>query len=272
MFYHTIERIIHIDALIMGIDVVRPKNFYFPGETHDFWEAVYVCDGNVTATADERVYRLSSGNLLFHKPMEFHRIWTDEESAPHLMILSFKAGGNGMRRFENSCFELSPSQRKRLTEITAHFPPPPPTDDDIVQTDPLTLNRAASMLEMLLLDLMDRPEYSGHTMTGDESQYARIVNVMKQNCDRTLSVEDLAQLCNLGVSNMKRIFACFSDVGIAKYFLSLKVRRAMELLDEGMPASKVAEALDFSEISYFYTVFKRETGMTPTQYKKSHPV
>lgn len=271
MHYHAVERMVRIDALLMGIDVVRPKNFYFPGESHDFWEAVFVCDGNVTATADERIYRLNSGKLLFHKPMEFHRIWTDAENAPHLMILSFKASGSGMRRFENCCFELNLNQRKRIAEITSFFPRPPYTDDEIVETDPLTLNRAATLLEALLLDLMDRSEYSGHAMTGDEIQYARIVNVMKQNCDRTLSVEELAKLCNLGVSNMKRIFAGFSDVGIAKYFLSLKVRRAMELLDEGLSASKVAEALDFSEISYFYTVFKRETGMTPTQYKKSHP-
>ena len=48
-----------------------------------------------------------------------------------------------------------------------------------------------------------------------------------------------------------------------------KMRQAMEHLENGVPASQVAELLDFSEINYFYTVFKRETGMTPTQYRKS---
>ena len=69
---------------------------------------------------------------------------------------------------------------------------------------------------------------------------------------------------------MKRIFRCFSDVGVAKFFMSLRMRRAMELLDKGLSASETAEQLDFSEISYFYTVFKRETGMTPTEYRKKH--
>lgn len=83
-----------------------------------------------------------------------------------------------------------------------------------------------------------------------------------------LSVEELARLCEMSVSNMKRIFACFSDVGVAKFFMSLKMRRAMELLDAGVTAKEVADMLDFEETSYFYTVFKRETGMTPTQYRR----
>lgn len=267
MYLHQIvEHIVRVDALVVGIDVIRPKNFYFPGESHDFWEAVFVCDGNVTVTADERVYRLNSGKLLFHKPMEFHRIWAEDGSAPHLMIISFNA--SGMRRFENSCFDLNPKQSKLFARITAAFPEPE-SDSDRQPTDPLRLNMAATLLEELLLDLMEESEYSDTSTTEEERQYAQIVNVMKENCDKTLSVEELAELCNLGVSNMKRIFACFSDMGIAKYFLSLKMRRAMEMLDEGMRASEVAEALDFAEISYFYTVFKRETGMTPSQYRKS---
>lgn len=43
----------------------------------------------------------------------------------------------------------------------------------------------------------------------------------------------------------------------------------MQLLDEGKTACEVAKSVGFQEIPYFHTVFKRETGMTPTGYKKS---
>lgn len=129
-------------------------------------------------------------------------------------------------------------------------------------------SRAAILLEAFLLELAEAGEHSQRTASGDENRYARIVNVMKENCHRMLSVEELAALCEMSVSNMKRIFACYSDLGVAKFFMSLKMRRAMELLDEGTAAKEVADLLDFEETSYFYTVFKRETGMTPTQYRK----
>ncbi|MBQ8880902.1 MAG: helix-turn-helix transcriptional regulator [Oscillospiraceae bacterium] len=36
----------------------------------------------------------------------------------------------------------------------------------------------------------------------------------------------------------------------------------------GNLAAQVAEILNFSDTPYFYTVFKRETGMTPVKYRK----
>ena len=119
----------------------------------------------------------------------------------------------------------------------------------------------AVLLEGFLLRLTEEEELRQQEAMGEDAQYTKIVNVMKENCHKSLSLQELAQLCDLSVSNMKRIFGRFSDVGVAKYFMSLRIRRAKELLDSDIPASRVAEMLDFSEINYFYTVFKRETGV-----------
>lgn len=268
--FMQVEPVIRVDALHTAYDVVRPARFYFHGESHDFWELVYVCRGEVTATADERVYRLDSGKLLFHKPMEFHRIWSESDTGPHLMIISFKASGRDMAKLENSCFALSPQQRKRFEEMVGAFCQAQALRD---REEPERLCRAvsvtAALLENFLLRLTEGEEQLPHESSGEDAQYTRIVNVMQENCHRSLSLEELAGECGMSVSNMKRIFGRFSDMGVAKYFLSLKIRRAKELLESGIPASRVAELLDFSEINYFYTVFKRETGMTPTQYKRS---
>lgn len=268
--FMPVERTLRIDALYMALDVVRAKDFYFPGESHDFWELVYVCQGRVAATADERVYHLSDGMLLFHKPMEFHRIWSEGDTTPHLMILSFCASGPDMERLENSCFILAPAQRKKFENMVASFVQARAMfDGGDVRQYPRAASLTAVLLEGFLLRLTEEEELRQQEAMGEDAQYTKIVNVMKENCHRSLCLEQLAQLCEMSVSNMKRIFGRFSDVGVAKYFLSLKIRRAKELLEQEIPASQVAEMLDYSEINYFYTVFKRETGMTPTQYKRS---
>ena len=90
---------------------------------------------------------------------------------------------------------------------------------------------------------------------------------MKDHCHENLTLAQLAEHCQMSVSNMKRIFHLYSDVGLSKYYTTLKMRYAMELLDNGMPINQVAETLHFSDTAYFYTVFKRETRKTPSQYR-----
>lgn len=268
-FDQPVTRFIQVDALVMVLDQHKPKGFYFSGESHDFWEAVFVYDGHLTATADERVYQLSRGMLLLHKPMEFHRIWSAEDQESRFVNLSFRAGGMGIRRLEHCCFNLDEEQQKHLWEVIDAFRHTMELQSALDrQRCQMSGNLTAARLEGFLLELMEKGTSSPRTLSGEEARYARIVSVMKENCHRSLSLEELAGECEMSVSNMKRIFGCFSDMGVGKYFLSLKMRRAMELLDSGMRASQVAESLDFSETSYFYTVFKRETGMTPTQYRK----
>ena len=267
--YHQVLPLIHIDSLITVFNFLRPKGFYFQGESHDFWEMVYIHQGEVTATADERVYQLNAGKLLLHKPMEFHRIWSQPDCGPWVVNISFRAHGELMQNLEQRCFDLQPDQQMQLWEIVKAFSKIKelPKEDNTYPYR-LSVNLTASLLEHFLLELAENKKYGVPSQDPNDERYSKIVQVMKANCNRNLSLDELAQLCQLSVSNMKRIFHMYSGVGIAKYFLTLKIRYAMELLDDGMPANQVAETLDFSDPAYFYTVFKRETHLTPAQYRK----
>ena len=120
---------------------------------------------------------------------------------------------------------------------------------------------------MLLLALRDHVPADEHDLTPGARRFREILQVLHAHCEEDLSVEQLAELCGCSVSNMKRIFSRYSDRGVAKYFLTIKIQRAMQLLDAGVPAAEVARRLGFAETGYFHTVFRRETGMTPGTYR-----
>ena len=130
-------------------------------------------------------------------------------------------------------------------------------------------NMATTLLESFLLRLSEKSEYIPKNISYNEDIYYKIVQAMKNNCDKSLTVNDIAILLNMSASNVKRVFAIYSDIGIAKYFLNLRIRRAKELLNEGMSSCEVAEKLGFKP-NYFYTVFKREVGTTPKKYSKNN--
>lgn len=265
----SVERIIQIDDLVTVYNYKRPKGFYFPGESHDFWECVYIHEGEVTATADERVYQLNAGKLLLHKPMEFHRIWANENCSPWVINISFRARGKLTQELSNRCFDLHPAQQEQFIEIAKSF-----TEFETLKKDQQPdkyhrcLNQVAVQLELFLLNLSVNEEYTAPSRLPNDERYSKIVQVMHNHRNRNLSLSELANLCQMSVSNMKRIFQMYSDVGIAKYFLNLRIRYAMELLEKGISANQVAEILNFSDTTYFYTAFKRETGITPSAYQK----
>lgn len=265
-----LKRVITVKSVVTATDAERQKFFYFSGEMHNFWEVVYVVSGNVTATADDKVLSLSAGHLLFHKPMEFHRIWSEDGSEPRLCILSFEAEGEGMNFFENKLFTLSTVEGDRFRNLVASFRKAIRglNAREYYDQEKFSIlgNKCASELENLLLELLGKDTKQSRSKDPTVEQYEHIVSVLNANCDKALTVEDIARICNFSTSNLKRIFHIYSDIGIMKYFTSVKLRRAMQKLLAGEPIVKISDDLGFSSPNYFHAVFKRETGMTPKEY------
>ena len=80
-------------------------------------------------------------------------------------------------------------------------------------------------------------------------------------------MEEIAAAVHLSVSALKRIFKKYAGMGVHKYFLKLKLKTAIELLENGDSVTEIAKKLNFSSQAYFTNVFKRETGESPSLYR-----
>lgn len=268
---YPIKKLIDLEGYFTAFDTIYPKNYYFPGEMHDFWEMVYVKSGTVTATGDANIYNLQKGGLIFHKPMEFHRIWSANGEKIRFAVVSFKAGGRGMNSFKNSCFALNDEEQARLDNVfNAFFDLNKISESSNFKTHEYRIasSKAAALLEGFLVELVGKKSLDFEPHSQDEINYHKAVEFMTEHCGENLSVNDIANALLMSVSNLKRIFAKYSNIGVAKYFLNLKIRKAKQLLDEGLSAVQTAASLGFSEPCYFHTTFKRETGLTPKEYQK----
>ena len=72
-------------------------------------------------------------------------------------------------------------------------------------------------------------------------------------------------------SYLSRLFSSVEGITIEKYIARQKIEKVKELLfyDE-LSLSEIAFQMDYSSASYLSTQFKKETGMTPTQFKNMH--
>jgi AraC-like DNA-binding protein len=79
----------------------------------------------------------------------------------------------------------------------------------------------------------------------------------------------LANRLNQEYSSISRLFSSVEGITIEKYITAQKIEKAKELLyyDE-MSLAEIAFQLEYSSSAYLSSQFKKETGMTPSEFKK----
>lgn len=78
------------------------KDFVYEGESHDFWELLCVDNGVIEVTAGDKNIILEKGEMIFHKPNEFHALKTNGKVAPNLIVISFKCNAECMDFFSGT--------------------------------------------------------------------------------------------------------------------------------------------------------------------------
>lgn len=255
-----IENIVHVKAVYSAFREVKEPDFYFKGEMHDFWEVVYIVGGKAVVTADSRVYNLEKGDVVFHKPMEFHKIASDGREKLEVVIFSFAADGN-TDYFNNGLFKATPEQQKLILSIPEIFI----KNIDNPMYSPLIANTIERLLIILKLNSKAISKIDG---SKNAREFKKIVNLMNEHIYENITVDRLADMCGLSTANMKKIFKKYTDTGIIKYFTGLKMNLAAKMLEQGYSILEISETLSFDNQNYFSTVFKREMGVNPSAYRE----
>ena len=92
-----------------------------------------------------------------------------------------------------------------------------------------------------------------------------------QNFNKPLSLEKLAHISNMSVTNFRREWTKYYKVPPLKYRDSLRLYYAKQYLDSGFYSIKeISERCGFDDVSYFVRFFKKHSGTTPGNFSKSY--
>ncbi|MEG1640669.1 MAG: AraC family ligand binding domain-containing protein, partial [Ruthenibacterium sp.] len=106
-----------VDALITVHYFEYSSNYYFEGETHDFWEFLYVDKGEIDVRAADKEYHLQKGQIIFHAPDEFHSLRANGVVAPNLVVASFACHSAAMQFFTGKVLNAGDAERALLACI-----------------------------------------------------------------------------------------------------------------------------------------------------------
>lgn len=94
---YSVREQIRITDMYTLFQLHYDSGYAFPGETHNFWECLYVMEGEVCASGNERVYNLSLGSIIFHRPLELHKFIVNSPGGADLLIFFLYCRGTADR-------------------------------------------------------------------------------------------------------------------------------------------------------------------------------
>lgn len=256
------------------------KRFSFTGESHDFWELVYADKGDVTVFADDKSFVLEQGNVIFHKPNEWHNVRANGVDAANITIITFASPSKAMRFFENKILSVGQKQKELLSKIVSEYTNAFKTPLNDPYTTHLERRSDAAvaseqliklfLCEFLILFLRNDPSGRQRTVRSIHSSDATLnllINYMEQNITKTVTLKELMEYSGTNRTAIENIFRENLGRGAVEYFLILKIELAKKYLrEDNYNITQISEILGYSSIHYFSRQFKKTTGMTPTEY------
>ena len=277
-----------VSRIVTVLYLENASDFVFGGESHDFWEFNYIDKGQMVVTVGGKEYLLKSGEMVFFKPNEFHSLEARGLSAPNHTVVSFVSNSDAMKYFKNKIIALNSAERKLLSillreGLSAYKPineRPPIMGMAEKETAPIgAVQMTFNLLEEFLITLLRRIE-SGISIgtrlispmydEGIPDRIKEVARYMEQNLSENLTVGQIAKEFSLSESALKKMFSSDVNGGVTDFFNNMKIEKAKQYIRENEKNfTQISEELGFSSIHYFSRLFKKKTGMTPTEYRSS---
>ena len=279
-----LENCITVDSVYTIHYFEYTNNFYYAGESHDFWEFVYVDKGSVDICMDDKQITLKKGDIAFHKPNEFHKVSTYGHTAPNLVVISFDSHSPLMDFFRCQIFKTDQKERDLLADtliearklFSSPLGDPYLTEMAKKEDAPIGTEQLIKLhLEQFLIHLVQRYtmeeakelEFSPQNTT---DIFKRVTAYMEDNISKHLTIEQICWDNMIGRTKLQKIFHTEAGIGIIDYFSKLKISAAKHMIRDGkLNFSQISEQLGYSSIHYFSRQFKKITGMSPSDYASS---
>ena len=263
------------------------SDFVFTGESHDFWELVCVDRGEIEAVAGNRRIALKRGDILFHRPGEFHNVVTNGKISPSLVVIGFECRSRCLEGFGDRVMTVQAGEKELLAKIILEAqgafdgPLGDPYQEELIpaKCPPFGAEQLIGRyLEELIICLYRRyftgarpdiPEPFRPEGEGDETS-RRILRYLEERVGERLTLEQIAKDNLMGTSQLEKLLKKSWGCGAIELFSRIKIDAAKQLIRDGqLNMTQIADRLGYSSLYYFSRQFKKTAAMSPSEYAAS---
>lgn len=263
------------------------SHFYDKLHQHPQLQLTVILEGKGQLLSGDYLGRFQAGDVFFLGENAPHVFRSDPEyfekdsrlkSVGNTIFFDFEALGKGLmeleelnslkkfRDFEGQCFQLEGESADKIRDLVGQFE----------KSEGLIRFQGA----IQLLNLLDQPGDDMKSLNSskperglsekDGSRMNRVMQFLLQNRFREVTLEQTASVANLSKEAFCRFFKLRTRKTFTQYLIELRINEAKKLLQErDLGISEIAFQVGFENLSYFNRSFKKITGKTPREFKKS---
>lgn len=257
------------------------NDFATVGERHPFYELVYVNSGKLRIQSEDYTGELTRGQMILHRQNTEHALFCGANDAPSVIIIGFECDATAIDRFSYSPVELNDAAVKKLAEIVKEgrnvFKPPYNVPVYDMKKKKHQLFGSEQMLRLLLESFLIRliRDFSQCEQIEESTEApAMIQEIIQYVCDNYLekiTIDELAFLFKTNRATLCKEFKSATGKTIIEFINEKKFERAKQrILSSRDTFTLIAEELNFESIHYFTRFFKKMSGQTPKEFRRTH--
>ena len=223
---------------------------------------------------ENKLHKLKEKSVFPCNPMQSHRIEDTGTIDFKAFILYFENTfletmaeelfGNRNLVLKNNCFELSPGLRELIYTYIRECRAKQPGCSMMLES--LSVQAAILLLRESYHNLSFSSYYPREYH--DNKCIKKVIEYITDNFQSKISLSDLAFETHYSQYHLLRLFKQHTGKTPFEFLLDLKIEKAKDLLQStNFSIEQICDLCGFSGLSYFSQVFKKKTGLTPTQFK-----
>ncbi len=237
----------------------RSSQSYMPMHTHTCYELVYYDTGTGTTCLQEMTYPYKPGTYALIPADTPH----DERRYANtdVIFVGFRLAGEEQEaELEAGLFEDAPDRpiAKLLHEMVR----------EMQEQRPYYSDQLNYLIGMIVIAHQRSLDISISKASADHLLYTR--TFIDEHYNQKITVEELAEMAGYSYHHFRHLFKRQYGISPIAYLLRKRVERACQLLlHSKLSVTAIAEACGFSSDAQFSTLFKREQGVSPRQFRQT---
>ena len=142
-------------------------------------------------------------------------------------------------------------------------------NDELLELADKMIHSAGIYKEWLKKSVKRIRDLSGPDRT-EKKMILQIEQYVISHIEERITRENIARAVGFSVDYISRFFKKETGKALSEYIMEQKIERAKELIDKAEePIGNISSRLGYSNFSYFSEIFRRLTGVLPSEYKRN---